>query len=129
VQFIGKHTLFKPPFGFIFKWLGGIPVDRTKSSNFVDAIVDVLAKYDEVSLSLAPEGTRKYTDDFRSGFYWIAQKANLDIILVKFDWQNKVVDFSPIFQKSNDAEKDITAIKEYFRGTLGKTPKNSYTAF
>ncbi|HMP30481.1 MAG TPA: 1-acyl-sn-glycerol-3-phosphate acyltransferase [Saprospiraceae bacterium] len=128
VQFIGKHTLFRPPFGFIFRWLGGIPVDRRKSNNFVDAIVEALKSYDEISISLAPEGTRKYTDEFRTGFYWIAQKANLDIILVKFDWANKVVDFSPIFEKSGNTESDITAIKDYFKGTLGKIPKNSYTS-
>ena len=128
VQFIAKQSLFKPPFGWFFRWMGGIPVDRSKSNNFVDATAEVLNKMDEVSLAISPEGTRKYTDEWKSGFYWLAKKANLDIILVKFDWQNKVADFSPIFKTSDDPEKDLKAIKDYFRGTLGKIPENSYTS-
>jgi 1-acyl-sn-glycerol-3-phosphate acyltransferase len=128
VQFIAKHTLFKPPFGFFFRWLGGIPVNRSKSSNFVDSTVEAIKNYDYISLAVAPEGTRKYTDEFKTGFYWIAQKANLDIILVKFDWGKREVDFSPIFHRTDNVENDIKAIKAYFIGTLGKIPENSYTS-
>lgn len=128
VQWVGKHTLFKPPFGWFFRWMGGIPVDRTKSNNFVDATAETLKNMDEVSLALAPEGTRKYTDEWKSGFYWLAKKANLDIIPVKFDWKNHVADFGPVFKMTDNPEKDINDIKEYFRGTLGKIPENSYTS-
>jgi 1-acyl-sn-glycerol-3-phosphate acyltransferase len=128
VQFIGKHTLFRFPFGYFFKWLGGIPVNRSKSKNFVDATVQALSHYDEVSVSLAPEGTRSYTNEIRSGFYWIAKNGGWPLILVKFDWGNKIVDFSPEFEMSDDPEADILKIKEYFRGTLGKIPELSYTS-
>jgi 1-acyl-sn-glycerol-3-phosphate acyltransferase len=128
VQFIAKHTLFRFPFGYIFRSWGGIPVDRSKTKNFVDATVQALSNYDEVSLALAPEGTRSYIKDLKTGFYWIARNGGWPLILVKFDWQNKVVDFSPEFQFTDDPQSDIGTIKEYFRGTLGKIPSQSYTS-
>ena len=123
VNYVGKHHLFKWPYGIIFRKLGGIPVDRSKSTHFVDTMVDLYSQYDQLSFALAPEGTRKRVKKFRSGFYHIAHKANVPLILVKFDFKNKVVDFSPPYYPSGDYKKDMEYIVAHFKGTEGVHPE------
>ena len=126
MKFIGKHTLFRPPFGFIFRWLGGYPVDRTKSTNFVQSIIDLYKQNKRFGVVLAPEGTRKKVDQLRTGFYYIALGAKVPIVMVRFDWARKVVTFREPFQPSGDWEADKKVIEDYFRGVQGKIPENSY---
>src|SRR5690606_22564644 len=68
-KFLGKHQLFKPPFGWLFRWLGGYPVDRTSSHNLVDQVVKIFHGHDEFVLALSPEGTRQRVDKLKTGFY------------------------------------------------------------
>lgn len=126
INFLGKDSLFKPPFGFIFRWLGGVPVDRKKSNNFVEQTVQVFNSREKLTLSLAPEGTRKKVDKLRTGFYYIAQQAKIPLYLVKFDWGKREVVFSDEFKISGDIEKDLKLIDEYFKTTKGRLPENSY---
>ena len=95
IKFIGKKSLFRPPFGWIMRKLGGYPVDRKKSQNFVDSIVAVYDAHEEFAIALAPEGTRKKVNRFRTGFYYIAKGAGIPIILVRFDYDRKVIEFHP----------------------------------
>lgn len=125
-KFLGKDSLFNPPFGWIFRGLGGIPVVRSKSTNFVDSTVSTLKKYDEISIALAPEGTRKRIDGFKTGFYWMAVKADIPLFLVKFDWENKIVDFSGPFPLSGDIGVDLPRIEAHFAHVKGKIPDNFY---
>jgi len=126
VQFIGKHTLFKPPHGFIFRWLGGYPVDRSKSTNYVDSVVNIFNQHETFAICLAPEGTRKKVDKLRTGFYFIAKKADIPIILVRFDYGTKVISFSEPFYTTDDTAADFEYIHDYFRGAVGKIPTNSF---
>ncbi len=126
VQFLAKKSLFNPPFGWVFKKLGGIPVDRSKNNNFVDSTVDTLNKYDKISISIAPEGTRKAVSTIKSGFYWISVKSGIPLIFVKFDWGTKNVDFSGPFIPSGDYDKDLEIIKTHFEGVIGKIPTNGW---
>ncbi len=128
LKFIGKDSLFKWPHGFLFRWLGGIPVDRSKNNNYVDAVVDTINKYQNLSIAIAPEGTRKKVDKLKSGFYWIAHKANIPLILVKFDFGNKEVNFSEPFYTSGDYEKDLLFFNNHFKGVKGKNPSLGYQA-
>jgi 1-acyl-sn-glycerol-3-phosphate acyltransferase len=125
-KFIGKKSLFKPPFGAVFRALGGYPVDRSKNNNFVDAVVEIFDSKEKFSIALAPEGTRKKVDKIKTGFYYIAKGANIPIILVRFDYANKEVTFSDPFYTTDNKEADLKFIDDHFRGTLGKIPENSY---
>lgn len=123
VNYVGKDSLFKWPYGWFFRWLGGIPVDRKKSTNFVDNMVRLYGQYDKLAFALAPEGTRKRVQKFKTGFYYIAHKAQVPIILVKFDFGNKIVDFSEPFFTTGVYADDIKFIISHFKGTKGVNPE------
>ena len=95
IKFIGKKALFKPPHGWIFKALGGYPVDRSKSNNFVQSVADAYNSEDKLRMVIAPEGTRKQVTKLKSGFYWIAKLANIPIVPVAFDFERKEVQIMP----------------------------------
>ena len=80
-------------------------------------------KYDRLAFTLAPEGTRKRVKKFKTGFYYIAHKAHVPIILVKFDFANKIVDFSEPFYTSGVYSEDLKKIISHFDGTLGVNPE------
>ncbi len=123
VNYVGKDSLFKWPYGFIFRKLGGIPVDRKHRTNFVDMMVEQYSKYDKLSFALAPEGTRKRVKKFKSGFYYIAYKSKVPLILVKFDFMNREVHFSEPFHPTGDYKKDMALIVAHFKGTSGIHPE------
>lgn len=123
IYFVGKKELFRPPFGAIFRALGGYPVDRTKRSNFVQAVADIFDEREEFALCFAPEGTRKRVDQLKSGFYYIAKLANVPIVLTKFDYEHKEVHFGEPFYPTDDAEADMQYIWNYFKGVRGKKPE------
>jgi 1-acyl-sn-glycerol-3-phosphate acyltransferase len=120
VKYIAKDSLFRFPFGWFFKGLGGIPVNRKKSTNFVDMMVDLYDQYDVLSFAIAPEGTRKRVQKFKTGFYYIAVKAKIPIILVKFDYEHKEVNYSEPFYPTGVYSDDLKFIINHFKGTKGK---------
>ena len=91
IKFIGKKELFNPITSFFFKFLGGIPVDRSKNTNLVDEVVNLFDQNEIQILAIAPEGTRKKVKKWKSGFYYIALNANLPILMVSFDYIKKEV--------------------------------------
>jgi len=126
VGYVGKASLFRPPFGILFRMLGGIPVDRSRRNNFVDAVVDKFEDQKEMKISIAPEGTRKRVDKLRTGFYYIAKGAGVPILLCKFDYGNKLIGISTPFYLTDDQEKDFSTIFAYFEGVKGKNPGLGY---
>lgn len=126
IKFVGKASLFRPPFGWLFRSLGGYPVDRSKRNNFVDAVVDIFNREERFALSIAPEGTRHRVDRLKTGFYYIALGAKVPIVRVKFDWGNKIVGFSDPFYPTGDIEADMEEIIAYFRGVQGRVPAYSF---
>lgn len=126
IRYVGKDSLFKPPLGFIFRWLGGIPVDRSKRNKFVDAVIDKFGELEEMKICIAPEGTRKRVEKLKTGFYYIAKGANIPIFLCKFDFGNKVIGTSEPFYPTDDMEADFAVIYDYFKGVKGKVPKYSF---
>lgn len=123
VVFIAKHTLFKFPHGFLFRWLGGYPVDRRKSHNFVDSVVKIFNSKEEFAIVMAPEGTRKKVENLKTGFYHIAKNAGIPIVLCKFDWGVKEVVFDEPFFPTDNEKKDFERIYAYFKGVQGKNPE------
>jgi 1-acyl-sn-glycerol-3-phosphate acyltransferase len=124
-SYIGKASLFKPPFGFIFRWLGGTPVDRSTSSNMVESIVDVFNSRDQFILGLSPEGTRKKTEKWKTGFYFIAKGAGVPIVMATLDFENKEVRISEPYHPTEDQEADFAYFYNYFKGVKGKIPAYS----
>ncbi|MDG1529205.1 MAG: 1-acyl-sn-glycerol-3-phosphate acyltransferase [Polaribacter sp.] len=114
INFIGKDSLFKGPFGFFFRSLGGTPVDRSKSNNLVDAIVNVFNEKEVFRLALSPEGTRKKTTKWKTGFYYIAKGAKVPIVMATLDFKNKQVKFSEPYYTTDDKEKDFEYFKSFF---------------
>jgi 1-acyl-sn-glycerol-3-phosphate acyltransferase len=127
VNFVGKKSLFKAPHGWYFRWMGGTPIDRTKSTDFVTATAKAFEKNDVFRLALAPEGTRKKVQKLKTGFYYIAKAAGVPIVMVAFDFENKQVKVAePIFT-SDDMEADFKKINAFFKGVKGKVAEYSYS--
>ncbi|MFN3136394.1 MAG: 1-acyl-sn-glycerol-3-phosphate acyltransferase [Allomuricauda sp.] len=126
INYIGKKSLFKPPFGWFFRWTGGAPVDRSKSSNTVDNIVQIFKERKVFRLALAPEGTRKKVIQLRTGFYHIAQKANVPIVMVAFDFGKKEIKIGEPFWVTDNQESDFARIHDFYRGVKGKIPAYSF---
>lgn len=127
VNYIGKKELFKKPYGSFFRWLGGKPVDRFKNSNIVDAVTQIFKENDVFRLALAPEGTRKKVKTLKTGFYYIAKKANVPIVMVAFDYGKKEVKFSKPFWVSNNIDEDFKTVKAFYKGVEGKIPEYSFS--
>lgn len=122
INFIAKESLFKPPFGWYFRLMGGAPIDRSKSSNKVEAIAQIFKNRDVFRLGLAPEGTRKKVDKWKTGFYYMAKEANVPIVLVAFDYGKKTVKISEPLTVTNNKEEDFKIYKTFFKGVVGKVP-------
>lgn len=126
-KFLGKSQLFKFPHGFIFRALGGYPVDRTKHNNLVDAVVELFNSKTSFSIALAPEGTRSKVDRIKMGFYHMAKKAQVPIFLVGFDYQLKKIIIEGPMMPGEDAVKDFENIIQFFSGIKGKIPELGVT--
>ncbi len=124
MHWIGKHTLFKGPAGPIMRWLGGISIDRTSSVNFVDQMVQRFNDSDELLLIIAPEGTRKPVERWRSGFYHMAKGADVPIVLIALDYQKKEISIAGIEKADGDAEQAIARYQTMLQHVTGKNPHN-----
>jgi len=123
INYIGKKSLFNPPFGWYFRWMGGAPIDRSKSSDTVTAIANIFNEKKVFRLALSPEGTRKKVDKWKTGFYYIAKTAKVPIVLVAFDYGNKQIKFSEPQEPSENIEQDFKTYKAFFKGVVGKIPE------
>ena len=125
ISWVGKKELFTWPFGYYFRYMGGAALDRTSGQNKVDAIAKIFNDNEEFRMAMAPEGTRKKVDTWKTGYYYIAQKANVPIIPVTFDYEHKEVRIGKPYNITNDIEKDTEILRSYFKGVKGKKPENS----
>lgn len=125
INYIGKHSLFKPPHGWIFRALGGAPVDRRKKQDTVKQVARLFREREVFRLALSPEGTRKKVDKWRTGFYYMALEAEVPIVMVTFDYGRKEVRFSEPHHPSGDIEKDMISIRRFFHGAVGKIRENT----
>ncbi len=128
MNYIGKKELFRFPFGFYFRWMGGAPIDRTGSLNKVDAIAKIFEDQTIFRLAIAPEGTRKKVAELKTGFYYIALKANVPIVPIAFDFGRKTVNLGKPFYPTNDYENDLKTLLTHFEGVIGKVPENSFVS-
>ncbi|SHJ73541.1 1-acyl-sn-glycerol-3-phosphate acyltransferases [Arenibacter nanhaiticus] len=127
INYIGKKSLFKPPFGWYFRWMGGVPIDRSKNNDTVKATAAVFQARQKFRLALSPEGTRKKVTDWKTGFYYIAKMAQVPIVLVAFDYGKKEIKISEPQYPTADKEADFIKYKSFFKGVKGKVPALSFT--
>ncbi|MBC6992749.1 1-acyl-sn-glycerol-3-phosphate acyltransferase [Lewinella lacunae] len=127
VNFVGKSSLFRGPLGLVLRWMGGVPVEREKRTNFVDSVVALFRQRDEFRLCIAVEGTRKKVDHFKTGFYFIALKAGVPLLPCKFDFANGIIEFAPPYYPTGDIRVDFDFLYRYFDGVQGLVPENSFT--
>ncbi len=120
--FLGKDTLFRWPLGILMRFLGGFPVDRSTKSDVVTQTAELVARLEKVIIVLSPEGTRKRTERWRSGFYWIARQAGIPILPVAFDFSTKAIHVYPLFEPTGDAERDIAHLRSLFRAGMAYDP-------
>lgn len=125
MHFVGKKELFDSVLGWYFKWMGGAPIDRSKSKNTVDQIVDIFNSRKEFRLAIAPEGTRKKVINWKTGFYYIAEKANVPIVPIAFNYKLKQIQIEGLFYVTGDIEKDLLAIQANYKDVVGKVPEYS----
>ncbi|TWI00454.1 1-acyl-sn-glycerol-3-phosphate acyltransferase [Flavobacterium tiangeerense] len=124
MNWVGKKELFRFPLGIYFRYMGGEPLDRSGGLNKVDSIAAIFDKKDTFRLAVAPEGTRKKVSELKTGFYYIALKANVPIVPVSFDFGRKQVHLGQPLNPSGNIEQDLTILKEHYKGVLGKIPEN-----
>ena len=123
MHWIGKDTAFRWPLGGVMRRLGGIPVNRRSSNNFVAQIVEVFNRIDNLVLVISPEGTRSKSHYWKTGFYYIALGAQVPIALGFVDYSQKMVGIGPNFMPSGDIKADFHFIKEFYSGIKGRNPE------
>ena len=122
---MGKASLFRWPFGVFFRWLGGIPIDRSAAHNVVDQCVRRFDESDKMVLGLTPEGTRKKVEFWKTGFYHIARGAHVPIALAFVDYERKVGGFGPVIVPTGDLAADMAPIRTFFGGVVAKYPEKT----
>ena len=119
VRWMGKHTLFEGVFGGTLKWLGGMPIVRHRAGGIVDQMVTRFAEETELELLVPAEGTRSYVEYWKSGFYHIANKANVPVCLSYLDFGTKRTGFGPLIHLTGDVRADMDRIREFYGGMRG----------
>lgn len=124
ISIMGKHTLFKVPvFAQLLNWIGVIPIDRGNKGSVLQASIDKFKTGKPLFLGLAPEGTRQYTENWKTGFYYLAVGAGVPILPVALDYNTKEVRFlSPVYP-SGDIDADLPKIYAQYKGVIPKHPE------
>lgn len=119
---VGKHSLFKGIAGRFFTAIGGVPVNRKSRNSFLESTVEAFRLRDELTLALAPEGTRSRQDHWKAGFYSISVEADVPICFGFVDYATKTVGLGPTLHPTKDIQADFAVIKEFYRDKTGKYP-------
>lgn len=109
--------------GLVVNNLGGVPVDRSRNTGMVRQVVEEIERADKMYLVLSPEGTRKKTDHWRSGFYYIAHEAGLTLTMMYVDYAKKEVGIGPTLKPSGDIEADMETMRAFFSTITPKHPE------
>ena len=123
VRYLGKHSLFYWPYGWFFRALGGMPVNRSHSHNLVDQVVAMMDREQKILLALAPEGTRSYTPYWKTGFYHIAWRSKVPIVMFYLNTTDKTIDYSEPLYPTGHIDEDFDIIADFYRGKTGFKPE------
>jgi len=123
IFWLGKRSLFRWPYGGIMEWLGGVPVDRaSQGAGVVDQTIEAFNSHDKFVIAVMPEATRSKVQEWKTGFYHIAQGADVPIVLVRFDYGRKVMGVGPTIEPTGDLTADMAEIQSHYVGVEGKNP-------
>lgn len=122
-NWIAKDSLFRGPWGGFFRSLGGIPVRRDRSTNFVAQITAAFERSERLVIVLAPEGTRRRVSHWRTGFYYMALGAKVPIVMAYVDCKHKEVGIGPMFYPTGDIHADFTQIRDFYATKVGFYPE------
>ncbi|MCX7176322.1 MAG: lysophospholipid acyltransferase family protein [Proteobacteria bacterium] len=122
IRFAAKDSLFRWPFGALFRWLGGIPVDRSKRTGFTTQMVAEFERHERFYLAIAPEGTRRATSELKSGFYRLALAAQVPLACAFIDYAHREVGIRDYLALSGDESADLKQISGVYAGRRGRYP-------
>ena len=123
-NFLMKKEWFFWPLGIMFRAIGGIPVYRSRQTSMTDNIAATARESAVFRLCITPEGTRKRNPDWKHGFYYIALKAGIPILLYGLDYERRLIACTRTFVPTGNAEEDMVEIKQYYKNFKGKKPQN-----
>jgi len=123
VNWFGKDTIFRKPFGGLMKWLGGIPIDRKSHHKTVDKFVDEFKKHNKLIILISPEGTRSKKKKWKTGFYYIAKIACIPIVLKYLNYKEKIIGIGPTFIPTENIHTDFKYFQDFYSDKIGKYPK------
>ena len=119
LNYMGKKELFYPPYGWFFRWCGGVPVDRSKPQGLVEQTVQAIREADHFQLVITPEGTRSLVGKWKMGFYHIAKGADIPVATGYVDSHTKTCGIGPTFDLTENMEADVAEIKAFFKDKVG----------
>jgi 1-acyl-sn-glycerol-3-phosphate acyltransferase len=125
ICWMGKASLFRWPLRGFFRWLGGIPIDRSKANNVVAQSIQTFKEMTRMVMVISPEGTREKVDVWKTGFYRIADGAKVPIVMGFLDYFHKVGGIGRTFHPTGNLEADMGKIRDFYAGITGKYPEKS----
>jgi len=123
VNWMGKHSLFGGPMGWVMRKLGGVPVRRHRSNSLVAQMAEVIEGSSRIALTVPAEGTRAYTTHWKSGFYHIARAANVPVVLGFLDYGRRRGGFGPEIVLTGDLREDMGEIRAFYADKQGRYPE------
>ncbi len=124
LSWMGKHTLFRPPLGWLLTRLGGIPVVRHRAANLVGQLVRRFKEGESFALVVPAEGTRGRAPHWKSGFYHIARAADVPVLLGFLDYSRKRGGFGPALELTGDVTTDMDEIRSFYADKVGRYPES-----
>jgi 1-acyl-sn-glycerol-3-phosphate acyltransferase len=122
-NWIGKAEMFPWPFAGLLKWLGGIPLDRKRTTGFLEALLDEFRRRDWIWVAIAPEGTRSHTDHLKSGFYQVSVAADVPVALAYIDYGTKTLGIDTYVRMTGDRDADMATLRDFYSGKRGRRPE------
>ena len=127
VKFTIKKEWVNSPMGLILRPLGAIPIDREyrdgKKVSMTQTMTELFDRYEELIVLVTPEGTRQYAPEWKTGFYRVAESANVPVLLGYLDYSKKMAGVGPIIHPTGDIDADIEEIKAFYRTIVGRYPE------